>query len=469
MAIITAELFIRAVGMRLIFFAHAVVCTWRVVSVYDSIYLWCMLLIPLLLLPECVLTLKFTKYGEWQTFRPCIFIYIASVVSNVWLMEYEILQGRITGPGVDGIMCSTKYTEDNELGNLFRRNASLIDGLEDFFKEFSSDNWAITVQQFLMFFLIAGRWILPSHGINGNKMANIVLLHVVMAADILEFLSAGLRSDEGVCLESVLIGVMVLWTVSLLQFPIYFDTTEIHRLSAAARSALEKRSTLNRFARSKVWEIVTVMILQDGPFICMRLFFLFYFKIFSQASMFFIGKNFMYLIIEAYRLWALLCVKVDEDGNRNSTLITSIRETLRRPRSTGSHPRDHKTEYNLQDVLPIDNVAPNEEMPSYGGENKGREIENGVDIEMNGTFENISPKSVEDTENISPIIVEEKPGNIPDFSRINIEDKPENIFPSIVEDKPENISSNSVQDKPENITPSSVDGNMSGSSVDDKP
>ncbi|XP_072023544.1 transmembrane protein 26-like [Amphiura filiformis] len=240
MAIITAELFIRAVGMRLIFFAHAVVCTWRVVSVYDSIYLWCMLLIPLLLLPECVLTLKFTKYGEWQTFRPCIFIYIASVVSNVWLMEYEILQGRITGPGVDGIMCSTKYTEDNELNNLFRRNASLIDGLEDFFKEFSSDNWAITVQQFLMFFLIGGRWILPSHGINGNKMANIVLLHVVMAADILEFLSAGLRSDEGVCLQSVLIGVMVLWTVSLLQFPIYFDTTEIHRLSAAARSALEK-------------------------------------------------------------------------------------------------------------------------------------------------------------------------------------------------------------------------------------
>ncbi|XP_072023540.1 transmembrane protein 26-like [Amphiura filiformis] len=436
--------------MRLIFFVHAVVCTWRVVSVYDSVY-WCMLLIPLLLLPECVLTLKFTKYGEWQTFRPCIFIYIASVVPNIWLMEYEILQDRFTGPGVDGIMCSTKYTEDNELDNLFKRNASLIDG----FEVMISDNWAIALQQFLMFILIAARWTLPTDGINRNKMANIILLQVVMAADILEFLSAGLRTDEGLCLESVLIGVMVLWTLSLLQFPIHFDTTEIHRLSSAARSALEKTSTLNRLARSKVWEIVSVIILQDGPFICMRLFFLFYFKIFSQASMFFIVKNFLYLIIEVYRLWALLCVKVDEDGYRNSTLITSIRDTLTRPISIGSYPRDHKTEYNLRVVIPVDNVPPNEGMPTHGRENKGREIDG--DIEMNGTFENISPKSVENKpEDISPSIVEEKPENIPDFSRISIEDNPENISPSIVEDKPENISSNIVQDKPENISCDSV-------------
>ncbi|XP_072016361.1 transmembrane protein 26-like [Amphiura filiformis] len=430
MAIITTEIFIRAVGVRLIFFVHALVCTWRVVyekelvSVDDQSIYWCLLLIPLLLLPECVLTLKFTKYGEWQTFRPCILIYLASVVPNIWLLEYHILQDRFIGPGVDGIMCSTKYTEDDEFDNLFRRNTTtVIEAIQDFVTHLGSDNWAIGLQQFLLFILIAGRLVLPRGSTDHKKLAHIVLFQIVRAADMLDFLATGLRNDEGLCLESVLIGVLVLWTVSLLQLPFHFQTTQIWRLSAVTHTAFTNKST-DRTAKFEVWEIVTVLIMQDGPFFCMRLLFLFYFNIFSQALLFYIAKNCLVVIIKMYRLWAILCVNIDEDGNRNVKLVTRIRATQRGRRSTGQS-RDHKAD---------SNVAPNEDTGREAVDLEQNE-DNGDDIEINDMPENISSKNVTNTPEY--------------FSRITIEDKSEDdSTPNNISDNERRGGDNQMSDKP---------------------
>ena len=226
------------------------------------------------------------------------------------------------------------------------------------FPEFDSDTWSLALQQILLFVLIIGRWMLPRGTLNHGKLSNVLLLQIAMAADILEFLSEGVRTDEVLCIESVIIGALVLWTVSLLQLPFHFDTKTVRRMSDFARRKSQNTTTLQRLANSEVWEIATVVILQDGPFLCMRLFFLFYLGIFNQGLIFFIAKNCLVLVLQLYRLWALLCVDINEDGKRSFKLTNMIRATLRGSRQSPDS-RDPELDKNLRKVVsvPVDDAS----------------------------------------------------------------------------------------------------------------
>ena len=67
-----------------------------------------------------------------------------------------------------------------------------------------------------------------------------LLLQLTMAADILEFLSEGLRTEEVFCLMPAIIGTLVLWSASLLQLPFHWDTKVIRRISEGVETHTDR-------------------------------------------------------------------------------------------------------------------------------------------------------------------------------------------------------------------------------------
>ena len=53
-----------------------------------------------------------------------------------------------------------------------------------------------------------------------EKLSNMLLSYVGMAADILEFYSEGVQTDKIRCEEMIILVILCLWAISLLQFAI---------------------------------------------------------------------------------------------------------------------------------------------------------------------------------------------------------------------------------------------------------
>ena len=209
------------------------------------------------------------------------------------------------------------------------------------FQHFSPATWSLVLQQGLLFILIVGRWILPRGSLGHQKLSNVLLLQIAMAADILEFLSEGLRTEEVLCLKPAIIGTLVLWSASLLQLPFHWDTKVIRRISQAAETQTD-RTLLKRCANNEVWDNTLAVFLQDLPFLCMRMYFLSVLGIFNQALMFFISKNILVLVLQFYRLWSLLCLETDLDGNVSNRWATKLRATLRGSRNKRNNKVNHE-------------------------------------------------------------------------------------------------------------------------------
>lgn len=210
--------------------------------------------------------------------------------------------------------------------------------------------------------LIVGRWILPKGQISRDELSQLLLVYIGMAADIIETLDV-LELKEVQTNDSLVLVILSLWSWSLLQFTIVM-TAKKRRLTREERIQLLKqaerkervfnRAIFKRFhgivgmaisnkrltneslrslqthpsviipvrpedevneeeeikpkcvcLESEVWAIVTTMLLQDGPFLILRLILIFHFRVVSQFNIFFVCKNSLVLCLQTYRLIVL--------------------------------------------------------------------------------------------------------------------------------------------------------------------
>ena len=54
----------------------------------------------------------------------------------------------------------------------------------------SSDQWLRVLEQFLLLFLILGRWLLPKGKLTHDQLSQLLLVYIGTAADIVEFFEA---------------------------------------------------------------------------------------------------------------------------------------------------------------------------------------------------------------------------------------------------------------------------------------
>ena len=149
-----------------------------------------------------------------------------------------------------------------------------------------------------------------------------LLAYVGMAADILEFYSEGVRTDKIRCEEMIILVILCLWAISLLQFAIELT----HSMTKRSKSISQINETLlQRCQNSEVWAIIIIVMLQDGPFLCMRLMLIIEFQILEQGLIFFTFKNILVVLLQLYRLWILLCLTWDAvEGKFSFRLVATI-------------------------------------------------------------------------------------------------------------------------------------------------
>ncbi|XP_052214159.1 transmembrane protein 26-like isoform X2 [Dreissena polymorpha] len=165
----------------------------------------------------------------------------------------------------------------------------------------SADLWLRVLEQFLLLMLIVGRWILPKGSISHDQLSQLLLVYVGTAADIVEFYEA--FSENEVKYNRMLCYIILgIWTLSLLQFTLVLTASKARRDQIGLPLQIRDDSDQDGCCNPELYGIVTSIMLQDLPFLCVRLILIFWFHVVSYTNMFFTSKNSLVIILLIYRL-----------------------------------------------------------------------------------------------------------------------------------------------------------------------
>ncbi|XP_002733201.1 transmembrane protein 26-like [Saccoglossus kowalevskii] len=321
---------VKAIITRLMFSVHGFISVWRVTDVKADPLYWLLLMSVLGLLFETIITLKLRKGHEWKWFCPSVLFYLGSVVPSLWILQIELHKEREV------------WMREAELAAISRGNCTAFssdaedhsaESLSEIFKgvtipgfAFSSENWVLALQQLLLGLLILGRWMLPKGEITRDQLSQLLLVYIGMAADILEFSVETLKEDalQGQWVLTYLI--LAIWSWSLLQFCLVLTATK-SRKPRMARASSEStflpfvtrcEGGCRLWCESEVWAIMASIVMQDGPFLAMRMFLLIRYDVVNHMMIFFTCKNSLVLVLQVYRL-VVLYIEKHPDRHSNSS------------------------------------------------------------------------------------------------------------------------------------------------------
>lgn len=175
---------------------------------------------------------------------------------------------------------------------------------------FSSNEWELILQQTLLLLLILGRWLLPKGDITRDQLSQLLLVYIGMAADILEFNLESLKDEKVFCDVVLIVFILGIWSWSLLQFSLVLTSVAGKRrravLQDGSNSCSEECCTCCSCCQNEMWSMMVTLIMQDGPFLAMRLYLMIEVKIFSIMMVFFTCKNILVILLQFYRM-IILC------------------------------------------------------------------------------------------------------------------------------------------------------------------
>ncbi|KAF2903809.1 hypothetical protein ILUMI_02361 [Ignelater luminosus] len=284
---------IKAVITRLVFAAHGFIAIWQVTIFKKNIFLWYLSSPILLLFFEGLFTLTIKENQEWKWFCPSVFLYLASVVPAIWLLELDKVERRLKTREETFNLTASAGANLKDLHNLIGVQIKLPE------INLSTETWITLIEQFLMLILIIGRWMLPKGELTRDQLSQILLVYIGTAADIIEFFDS--FKDDKVASEPILVILtLAIWTWSLMQFTVVLTATKSRksRMSTTGTAVKPSKSCCN----IDVWGIALNITLQDAPFLAFRLLIITHYKIISYMNVFFTCKNTLVILLQLYRL-----------------------------------------------------------------------------------------------------------------------------------------------------------------------
>ncbi|KAF5282764.1 hypothetical protein FQR65_LT02761 [Abscondita terminalis] len=284
---------IKAIITRLVFSAHSLLAIWQVTIFKKNVFFWYLCSPILLLFFEGVFTLTIKENQEWKWFCPSVFLYLASVVPSIWLLELDKVNRRIKSFEETLNITSNAGVNLKEINNFI--------GGQIKFPEInlSTETWITLIEQFLMLILIIGRWMLPKGDLTKDQLSQILLVYIGTAADIIEFFDS--FKDDKVASEPILVILtLTIWTWSLMQFTVVLTATK-SRKSRMSTTVSHKEKT-NKCCNIDIWGIALNIALQDAPFLAFRLLIIIHYNIISYMNVFFTCKNTLVILLQLYRL-----------------------------------------------------------------------------------------------------------------------------------------------------------------------
>ncbi|XP_052071132.1 transmembrane protein 26-like [Mytilus californianus] len=198
-----------------------------------------------------------------------------------------------------------------------------------------ADTWASVLEQLMLFMFVIARWVLPRGKLTRDQLSQLLFVYIGSASDVMElfviFEEPEIRSD--VTFSYVTLGV---WSLSLLQFCLILTATRnIGSRAIAKHTAVDGDIPEDEVGQEKVgysaccdkvfqleiWTLFICLILQDGPFLGVRLYAIFVKGVLSYGIIFFTAKNILILFLLCYRVIVLCYSKFTKDldnQNRNN-------------------------------------------------------------------------------------------------------------------------------------------------------
>ncbi|XP_023932054.1 transmembrane protein 26-like [Lingula anatina] len=285
---------ISAVVIRLMFVLHTFISVWRVTDVLQESLYWLMLVSLIALVVEALVTVIKRKGEEWKWFCPSFFCYLSAVIPAVWLLEInrlDRLDELVTGNG----------TAAEQLSSLYGVEVPIV---------LSANQWVLAIEQSLLFLLIIARWLLPKGEITREQLSQLLFAYIGMASDIMELLY--LFDEDKVVRDLVLrYAILGVWSLSLFQFCLVYTATKTRKprpIFIPIRRSMREVDPDDGCCscETEIWAIGLIVLLQDGPFLTVRLFSIIKYSIFNYNIIFFTTKNVLVLLLQFYRLAVVL-------------------------------------------------------------------------------------------------------------------------------------------------------------------
>ncbi|XP_045470728.1 transmembrane protein 26 [Harmonia axyridis] len=306
---------VKAIITRLVFSIHSLIGIWQVTIFKKNSFYWYLSSPILLLFFEGVFTLTIKENQEWKWFCPSVFLYLASIVPAIWLLELDKVDRRLRIREETFNITASAGDNFKELNNLIGVQIKLPD------LSLSTETWITLIEQFLMLILIIGRWMLPKGDLTRDQLSQLLLVYIGTAADIIEFFDS--FKDDKIASEPILVLLTLgIWSWSLMQFTVVLTATKSRksRLTTSGNSYKESDGCCT----IDVWGIAINITLQDAPFLVFRLLLITHFKIISYMNVFFTCKNTLVILLQLYRLYVVHSEHRKKMVKRNRMELSNI-------------------------------------------------------------------------------------------------------------------------------------------------
>ncbi|XP_041363975.1 transmembrane protein 26-like [Gigantopelta aegis] len=284
-----------ALTVRLFLLIHTILAYWRVWSAKQQSLFWLFLMLPGIQVLETIYTVVKRKGVENAWFCLCFFCYLLSTIPAIYLLEFDRLN---------------RYAQIYESENGTQlESLKAIHGVTLPFT-LAPDIWVSIIEQSMLFLMVLGRIMLPRGKLSRDQLSQLLFVYIGMASDNSElfvlFDESPVRQDR-----DLTIGILVAWTFSLMLFTVVLTATKSSKKSRVAPRRLQddvissKRSPLRGFFETEIWSIVLTFLLQDGPYLSVRLSALIRYRLITYSILFFTFKNIFVIILLIYRLLVL--------------------------------------------------------------------------------------------------------------------------------------------------------------------
>jgi hypothetical protein len=168
-----------------------------------------------------------------------------------------------------------------------------------------------------MLLLVLARWTLPKGKISRERLSQILLVYIALASDIIELFD--LYELNQVMHDWLVFRViLIVWTVSLMQFTVVLASARARR----SRMVVVKTKGTTYTTKSgrqinciEVLSLILTMLVQDIPFLTIRLYIIVYYEVMSNTLLFFAAKNCLIIAMQIYRLMIITCCSEDKDAD----------------------------------------------------------------------------------------------------------------------------------------------------------
>ncbi|XP_051787168.1 transmembrane protein 26-like [Erpetoichthys calabaricus] len=294
---------------RLLFFSHGLVAVWHVVTRMQNPMYWGLMTGVITLGIEGFITVRSTEKGEWKWFSPMIFLYLCTIISCIWILELGLLTEE---PHICN--SSKSHVEHHGLFPLQK------------LKSLNEETWVAGIEQSMMLVLVIGRWLMPSAGMTSEQLYQLLLMDSGLGADMLDLIDAFKESGVEISRNVRIIGLSV-FSWSLMQFPLALTQANYPQDSNSNEDAsvhvTDKQSVVSRtrkFFKScmsgEMWSLFIIIGMQDGPSLVFRMYLLIQEKVRSQMMIFFIGKHFISIVFEVYRIFTVIHVINEQEDSQ---------------------------------------------------------------------------------------------------------------------------------------------------------